>query len=128
VSLEWNSQLLIHTSTFLAINSVDVQLLLCLFWISLRLWNKCLQHPCFKFLCKIAQASKNSDSNAQHFPFGFANTFMISLHALCTPKGPIPLHCHECVRSYYENVMGFEVERCIAAIEFQSLNFNELYI
>ena len=27
----------------------------------------CLQHPCFKKLCKIAQASKNSDSNAQHF-------------------------------------------------------------
>jgi hypothetical protein len=30
-------------------------------------WNTCLQHPCFKNLCKIAQASKNSDSNAQHF-------------------------------------------------------------
>jgi hypothetical protein len=30
-------------------------------------WNRCLQHPCFKKLCKIAQASKNSDSNAQHF-------------------------------------------------------------
>ena len=29
-------------------------------------WNRCLQHPCFKKLCKIAQASKNSDSNAQH--------------------------------------------------------------
>jgi hypothetical protein len=37
-------------------------------------------------LCKIAQASKNSNSNAQHFLFGFANTFMISLHALCTPR------------------------------------------
>jgi hypothetical protein len=30
-------------------------------------WNKYLQHPCFNFFCKIAQASKNSDSNAQHF-------------------------------------------------------------
>jgi hypothetical protein len=30
-------------------------------------WNRCLRHPCFKNLCKIAQASKNSDSNAQHF-------------------------------------------------------------
>jgi hypothetical protein len=31
-------------------------------------WNiRCLQHPCFKNLCKIVQASKNSDSNAQHF-------------------------------------------------------------
>jgi hypothetical protein len=30
-------------------------------------WNRCLQHPCFKNLCKIAQASKNLDSNAQHF-------------------------------------------------------------
>jgi hypothetical protein len=30
-------------------------------------WNKCLQHPCFKFLCRITQGSKNLDSNAQHF-------------------------------------------------------------
>jgi hypothetical protein len=30
-------------------------------------FGRCLQHPCFKNLCKIAQASKNSDSNAQHF-------------------------------------------------------------
>jgi hypothetical protein len=29
--------------------------------------NKFLQHPYFKNLCKIAQASKNSESNAQHF-------------------------------------------------------------
>ena len=30
-------------------------------------WNRCPQHPCFKNLCKIAQASKNSNFNAQHF-------------------------------------------------------------
>jgi hypothetical protein len=30
-------------------------------------WNRCIQHPCFKKLCKIAQASKNSDPNTQHF-------------------------------------------------------------
>ena len=30
-------------------------------------WNRWLQHPCFKNLCVIAQASKNTDSNAQHF-------------------------------------------------------------
>jgi hypothetical protein len=30
-------------------------------------WNRCPQHPCFKNLCKVAQASKNSNSNAQHF-------------------------------------------------------------
>jgi hypothetical protein len=30
-------------------------------------WNRCLLHTCFKNLCKIAQASKNSDSNDQHF-------------------------------------------------------------
>ena len=31
-------------------------------------WNiRCLQHPCFKNLCKITRASKNSDPNAQHF-------------------------------------------------------------
>ena len=29
-------------------------------------WNICIQHPCFQNLCKIAQASKDSDSNAQH--------------------------------------------------------------
>ena len=29
-------------------------------------WNRCLQHPCFKNLWKIAQASKKSDSKAQH--------------------------------------------------------------
>ena len=29
-------------------------------------YNRCLQHPCFQKLCKIAQASKTSDSNAQH--------------------------------------------------------------
>ena len=30
-------------------------------------WNRCLHHFCFKNLCKIAQAFKSSDSNAQHF-------------------------------------------------------------
>jgi hypothetical protein len=30
-------------------------------------WNRCLQHPCFKNLRKIAQASIYSDSSAQHF-------------------------------------------------------------
>jgi hypothetical protein len=63
----WNSQFFIHTWTFLAIIYVASQLFLCLFWISLWLKNRCLQHPCFRNLCKIAQASKNSDSNAQHF-------------------------------------------------------------
>jgi hypothetical protein len=57
-------------------------------------WNKYLQHPCLKNLWKIAQISKNSDSNAQPLPFRFANTFMISLHALCTAMLPIPLYCH----------------------------------
>jgi hypothetical protein len=30
-------------------------------------WNRCLQHLCFQKLCKIAEASKNLDSNAQYF-------------------------------------------------------------
>jgi hypothetical protein len=30
-------------------------------------WNRCLQHPYLNFLCKIAQAFNNSNSNAQHF-------------------------------------------------------------
>ena len=49
-------------------------------------WNRCLQHPClqkFRF-------------QRPTLPFGFANTFMISLHALCTPRLPnFPLYCHE---------------------------------
>jgi hypothetical protein len=63
----WNSQFLKISWTFLAIICVASQLFLCLFWISLWVKNRCLQHPCFKNFCKIAQASKNSDSNAQHF-------------------------------------------------------------
>ena len=62
-----NSQFLIHTWTILAITSIASQLFLCLFWISLWVKNRRLQHYCFKNLCKIVQASKNSDSNAQHF-------------------------------------------------------------
>jgi hypothetical protein len=81
----WNSQFLKYTRTFLAIICVASQLFLCFFWIHLWVKNRCLQHPCFKNLRKIAQASKNSDSNAQHFLFGFANTFMMftpcSLHS-----------------------------------------------
>jgi hypothetical protein len=63
----WNSQFLKSTWTFLAIICVASQLFLCFFWISLWVKNMCLQHPCFENLCKIAQASKNSDSNAQQF-------------------------------------------------------------
>ena len=63
----WNSPFLIHTSTFLAIISVASQLLLCLFWISLWLGIGVYCTLASKNLCKIAQASKISDSNAQHF-------------------------------------------------------------
>jgi hypothetical protein len=63
----WNSQFSKYTWTILAIICVASQLFLCFFWISLWVKNRCPQHPCFKNLCKIAQASKNSDSNAQHF-------------------------------------------------------------
>jgi hypothetical protein len=63
----WNSQLLKYTWTFLATICVASQLFLCFFWIHLWVKNRCLQHACFKNLCKIAQASNNSDSNAQHF-------------------------------------------------------------
>jgi hypothetical protein len=76
----WNFQFLIHTWTFLAAISVASQLFLCLFWISLWLKNRCLQHPCFKNLCKIAQASKNSDSNAQH------ETIWNNLHPFTNPS------------------------------------------
>jgi hypothetical protein len=67
VSLDGTPNFLIHTWTFLTIICVAPQLFLCLFWISIWLKNRCLQQPCFKNLCKIAQASKNSNSNAQDF-------------------------------------------------------------
>jgi hypothetical protein len=63
----WHSQFLKYTWTFFAIICVASQLFLCFFWIHLWVKNRCLQHPCFKHLCKIAQASKNSNSNTQHF-------------------------------------------------------------
>jgi hypothetical protein len=63
----WNSQFLIHPWTFLAIISVASQLFLCLFWISpwlrISVYNTLASKICVKF----AQASKKSDSNAQHF-------------------------------------------------------------
>jgi hypothetical protein len=37
----WNSQFLIHTSTFIAIICVSLELLLCLFWIKSTAWNRC---------------------------------------------------------------------------------------
>jgi hypothetical protein len=62
----WNSQILIHIWTSLAINFVASQSFLCLFWTSLWFWigvyNTLLQK-----LCEIDEASKNSNSNAQHF-------------------------------------------------------------
>jgi hypothetical protein len=67
----WNSQFFIHTWTFLAIIFVVSHLFLCLLWISLWACNRCLQCPCFKNLCQIAQASKNWDSNVQHFLLDF---------------------------------------------------------
>ena len=59
------SQFLIHTWTFLAIICVASQLFLSLFWISLWLKNRCLQHPCF--CVKLLKPPKNSNSKAQHF-------------------------------------------------------------
>jgi hypothetical protein len=63
----WNSHFLIHTWTFLAIISIASQLFLCLFWISLWLGIGVYTTLASKNLCKIAQASKNSDSNAQYY-------------------------------------------------------------
>jgi hypothetical protein len=57
----------INSSTFLAIIYVASQLLFCLFWISLRLGIGVYNTLASKKLCQIAQASKNSNSNTQHF-------------------------------------------------------------
>ena len=46
-------------------------------------WNMC---------CSSLQKFKFPPAG---LPFGFANTFMISLHAHCTPMLPIALYCHE---------------------------------
>jgi hypothetical protein len=91
----WNSRFLMHTSTFLAIVFVASQLILLIVLDKSTAWNRCLQHPCFKNLCKIAQASQKFIFQRPTLPFAFANTFMIPLHALCTPRLPIPFFSHE---------------------------------
>jgi hypothetical protein len=55
-----------------------------------------------KSMATLLQKFMENCSSLQKFrfqrptlPFKFANTFTISLHALCTPKLPIPLYCHE---------------------------------
>jgi hypothetical protein len=67
VSLEWNSQFF---NTYINLSRHQF----CYFTVASLIvlgkstaWKRCLQHPCIKNLCKIAQASKNSDSNAEHF-------------------------------------------------------------
>jgi hypothetical protein len=66
-----------------------------LFWISLRLgigvYNTLASKICVKLLKppKIQIATPSTSFQK------FANTFMISLQALCTPRLPIPLYCHE---------------------------------
>jgi hypothetical protein len=60
-------QFLVHKWNFLAINPIASQLFLCLFWISLWLRIGVYNTLASKQLCKIVQASKNSDSKAQHF-------------------------------------------------------------
>ena len=75
-----------YINFFLAITSVASQLVLCLFWISLQLgigvYNALASKTKFRF-------------QRPTLLFAFANAFMISLHALCTPRLPIPLYCHE---------------------------------
>jgi hypothetical protein len=63
----WNTQFFIHTWTF-SFHHLCCFIVIPLFVLDKSMtWNKCLQHPCYKTLCKIAQASQNSDSNTQHF-------------------------------------------------------------
>jgi hypothetical protein len=68
VSLDGTPNFYVHTSTFLAIIYVASQLFLCLFWISLWLrigvYNTLASKISVELLLK---ASKNTDSNAQHF-------------------------------------------------------------
>ena len=49
----------------------------------IRVYNTTLAS---KICVNLLKPPKNSDSNAQHFLFGFANTFTISLHALCNSQ------------------------------------------
>ena len=94
VSLDGTPNFVIHASTFLAVVSVASQLLLYLFWISLRLGIGLYNTLVSKICVKILKPPKIQIPTAE-LPFGFANTFMISLHALCTPKLRIPLYYHE---------------------------------
>jgi hypothetical protein len=82
-------------------------------WIHLWVKNRCLRHPCFKNLCKIAQASKNSDSNAQHFISDLPTHSWCSLHALCTPRLSTPLYTvmNRCL--YLTQLLGFKVSKVL---------------
>jgi hypothetical protein len=65
----------------------------CLFWISLWLIIGVYNTLASKFCVKLLKPPNRFQRLA--LPFKFANTFIISLHALCTPMVPIPLYCHE---------------------------------
>jgi hypothetical protein len=67
-------------------------------------WNRCLQHLCFENCVKLLKPL-NFKFQRPTLPFGFANTYMNSLHALCTPKLPIPLSCHEEVSLPYRQFL-----------------------
>jgi hypothetical protein len=85
-----------HTSTFLANIPIASQLLLCLFCISLQLGIGVYNTLASKFCVKLLKPPKIQIPTPNTSFFGFANTFMmISLHALYTPRLPIPLYCHE---------------------------------
>ena len=74
VSLEWNSQF-ISTHINFSCHHFRCFTTAHLFVLDKSTaWNMCLQHPCFNNLCKIAQASKNQDSNTRHFLSGCADS------------------------------------------------------
>jgi hypothetical protein len=57
-------------------------------WLRIGVYNTLASKICVKLL-KPPKIQIPTPS----LPFGIANTFMISLHAHCTPRLPIPLYC-----------------------------------
>jgi hypothetical protein len=114
---KWNSHILIHTWTFLAIISIASQLFLCLFWISLWLKNRCLQHPCFKNLCKIAQASKNSDSNAQHFLSYLLTHSWIHSILFALPGYQFPYTVMNRCLIFYQQVLSVDIMKIASIVQ-----------
>jgi hypothetical protein len=110
----WNSQFLIHTwiffsSSFLLLHNCSFVCFEQVYGLRIGVYNT----YCFKNLCKIAQASKISGSNAQHFLLDLLthSWFHFMLFALPSYQFPYIL-----------------MNRCLHLISYRCLNLSPVYL